>query len=99
MQAAERHSEIGNLHQPVLLAETLHYLNADAPMDAPRLFIDCTLGLGGHSERILEISPLHHVLAFDRDAEAIDLARTRLARSGRLWPSSHFAASVASSAA
>jgi 16S rRNA (cytosine1402-N4)-methyltransferase len=83
VQAEERQSEISRLHQPVLLAETLHYLNADAAtVTEPRLFIDCTLGLGGHTERILELSPLHHVLAFDRDAEALDLARSRLARFG-----------------
>ena len=90
MRVEEGQSEIGNLHQPVLLAETLHYLNADdSAANTPRLFIDCTLGLGGHTERILELSPLHHVLAFDRDAEAIDLARTRLARFGERFTAVH----------
>ncbi len=81
--ADERQYEISQMHLPVLLAETLHYLNADNhAVSAPRLFIDCTLGLGGHSERLLEVSPHHHVIAFDRDAEAIAIARERLARFG-----------------
>jgi 16S rRNA (cytosine1402-N4)-methyltransferase len=83
VQTDERWSEIDKLHRPVLLAETLHYLNADDPdRTTPRLFIDCTLGLGGHTERILELSPQHRVIAFDRDAEAIALARERLVRFG-----------------
>lgn len=90
MQTEERRHEIGTLHRPVLLAETLRYLNADTSAGAgPRLFIDCTLGLGGHTERILEISPEHHVIAFDRDAEAIELARARLARFGERFTPVH----------
>ena len=78
------------MHAPVLLTEAMHYLNADHPeISAPRLFIDCTLGLGGHSERLLELSPLHHVIAFDRDAEAIAIARERLARFGKRFVPVH----------
>ncbi|MBI1766606.1 MAG: 16S rRNA (cytosine(1402)-N(4))-methyltransferase RsmH [Acidobacteria bacterium] len=78
------------MHLPVLLAETLRYLKADNPdISVPRLFVDCTLGLGGHSERLLEVSPQHHVIAFDRDAEAIAIARERLARFGERFVPVH----------
>lgn len=78
------------MHVPVLLAETMHYLKADHPdISTPRLFIDCTLGMGGHSERLLEMSPVHHVIAFDRDAEAIAIARERLARFGKRFVPFH----------
>jgi 16S rRNA (cytosine1402-N4)-methyltransferase len=40
------------------------------------------LGLGGHSEAILEASADSQLLAMDRDPEALDLARSRLARFG-----------------
>ncbi len=65
-------------HLPVLPDEVL------AQLDASRggLFVDATLGLGGHSELILRASPENRVIGFDRDAEAIELARQRLAGFG-----------------
>lgn len=64
-----------NLHQPVMLAESLEALN----VTASGLFIDATLGMGGHSEGILQASPNARVIGLDRDAEAIALAKQRLA--------------------
>jgi len=46
------------------------------------LFVDATLGLGGHTELMLQASPQNRVIGFDRDAEAIELARERLADFG-----------------
>ncbi len=69
---------IGAPHRPVLLSETLFYL---AP-ERGGLFVDCTVGLGGHSEAILEASPDTRVLGIDLDAEALEFARQRLARFG-----------------
>jgi 16S rRNA (cytosine1402-N4)-methyltransferase len=46
------------------------------------LFVDATLGLGGHSEALLEASPAARVLGIDRDPEALRLASKRLARFG-----------------
>jgi 16S rRNA (cytosine1402-N4)-methyltransferase len=46
------------------------------------LFIDCTLGLGGHAEAILAASPESRVIGLDRDEEALALARQRLAGFG-----------------
>jgi 16S rRNA (cytosine1402-N4)-methyltransferase len=80
--ADEGQYEISKLHLPVMSAEALAYLGADRHAAGERIFVDCTLGLGGHTELLLEASPQHHVIAIDRDAEAIELARKRLKRFG-----------------
>src|SRR5260370_34488056 len=64
-------------HRPVLLRETIELL---APERG--LFVDCTVGLGGHSEAILQASRDATVLGIDRDDEALGLARERLAQYG-----------------
>lgn len=48
--------------------------------DVPRLVVDGTLGLGGHSERLLEAGD--RVIGIDRDPRALARARERLARFG-----------------
>src|ERR1700674_516199 len=68
----------GAPHRPVLLRETIQLL---AP-DRGGLFIDCTVGLGGHSQAILESSSETRVIGLDRDSEALRFASQRLARFG-----------------
>jgi len=47
-------------------------------------FIDCTTGLGGHSEAIAErIGPEGRLLCIDQDGDALEFARTRLTPFGR----------------
>jgi len=53
------------------------------------LFIDGTLGLGGHSEAILEASETASVIGIDRDLEAIEFAAERLARFGSRFQAVH----------
>lgn len=67
-----------NLHSPVLLAETIKMLN---PQDG-EVFVDATLGLGGHTEAILSASSKTKVIAVDQDREAIKLAKKRLEKFG-----------------
>jgi len=43
------------------------------------VFVDCTLGLGGHAAAVLAAGATH-VIGIDRDAEALAVARERLAR-------------------
>ena len=70
-------------HRPVLLAEAVQYL---AP-ERGGLFVDATLGLGGHSEALLEANPQARVIGIDRDREALQFAEQRLARfEGRFRP-------------
>jgi 16S rRNA (cytosine1402-N4)-methyltransferase len=69
----------------VLLTEVVALL---AP-ERGGLFIDATLGLGGHSEALLEASPGVRVLGLDRDREALRLAAERLARFGTRFRAAH----------
>ncbi len=61
------------LHQPVMTAEVLRHLEPSRG----GLFVDCTLGLGGHTRALLEAGATE-VIGFDRDAGAIALARASL---------------------
>ncbi len=67
------------MHIPVLLDETMHWLR-------PRpggVYVDATLGGGGHAEAILErILPGGRLIGIDRDDAAIDAAARRLQRFG-----------------
>lgn len=63
------------IHQPVMPDECLRLLKA---ADGG-LFVDATLGLGGHSEKILEASENSTVVGIDQDQNALDLASSRLA--------------------
>jgi 16S rRNA (cytosine1402-N4)-methyltransferase len=69
----------------VLLQETIEAL---APARGG-LFVDATLGLGGHSEAILEASTETRVIGLDRDREALRLATERLARFGARFRAVH----------
>jgi 16S rRNA (cytosine1402-N4)-methyltransferase len=62
------------LHQPVMLGEVVEWLR---PAEGG-IFIDCTVGLGGHAEALLSASAGTRLIGFDRDAEALALTRTRL---------------------
>ncbi|BCL60003.1 ribosomal RNA small subunit methyltransferase H [Desulfomarina profundi] len=64
------------IHTSVLLAETMEYLQ---PVSGG-VYMDGTLGLGGHSEAILEKSaPDGRVIGFEWDESAIEKAERRLA--------------------
>ncbi|MFP4661164.1 MAG: 16S rRNA (cytosine(1402)-N(4))-methyltransferase RsmH [Halanaerobiales bacterium] len=62
-------------HKPVLLQETIDYLN----IKKDGIYIDGTLGRGGHTEAILEkLQNSGRVIAIDRDIAAIEQVRERL---------------------
>jgi len=60
-------------HVPVLPVETLSYLRPERG----GLFVDCTVGLGGHARLLLEAGAAR-LLGFDRDPEALARARETL---------------------
>src|SRR5206468_5923788 len=62
-------------HQPVLLREALEFLNCMPG----RVYVDATLGLGGHASGILDlIEPDGLLIAVDRDKESLQRAVARL---------------------
>jgi len=65
-------------HTPVLLAEVLSALE----IVPAGVYIDCTVGEGGHTEAILNADPGCRVLGLDRDVSALATARIRLAPFG-----------------
>ncbi len=75
----------GFVHRPVLVFEVMSFLKADGG----GLFADCTLGLGGHSEKILLSSENSRVIAIDCDAEAVRVARERLEEFGERFRAFH----------
>jgi 16S rRNA (cytosine1402-N4)-methyltransferase len=72
-------------HDPVLLEEVLHWLRPHQG----GVFVDCTVGLGGHSEAFLNSSPDASVIGLDADCEALAIARQRLARFGNRFRAVH----------
>ena len=60
-------------HIPVMTAEVLRQLRPERG----GVFVDCTVGLGGHSRALLE-SGATRVIGLDRDLDALDQARTAL---------------------
>lgn len=64
-------------HRAVMVDEVLEYLGPE-PGD---VIVDATLGSGGHTAAIVErVKPGGKVIGIDRDPDAIERARTRLAR-------------------
>jgi len=61
-------------HVPVMTAEALGFLRPERG----GLFVDCTVGLGGHTRALLEAGAAR-VIGFDRDEDALARARETLA--------------------
>jgi 16S rRNA (cytosine1402-N4)-methyltransferase len=63
------------VHEPVMVAEVLAAL---AP-ERGGLYVDCTVGLGGHAQALLEAGATR-LIGIDRDPEALAIARDTLSR-------------------
>ena len=62
-------------HVPVLLQDAIQFLN----VRAGSVIADCTLGLAGHAAEIARrLGPQGRLIGFDRDPEALELAKSRL---------------------
>jgi 16S rRNA (cytosine1402-N4)-methyltransferase len=62
-------------HQSVLVSEVL-FAFAETPL---RIFVDATLGAGGHAEAILKVHPeIDLFIGIDQDPEALEIAQKRL---------------------
>jgi 16S rRNA (cytosine1402-N4)-methyltransferase len=64
-------------HVPVLFEVALDFLS----VRPEGTYVDCTLGLAGHAEGIIRrLGPAGSLVGFDRDPEALGLAKARLDR-------------------
>lgn len=71
--------DISELHSPVMVSRCLELLAPSLDRDGAVL-VDCTLGLGGHTEAFLSAFPKLRVVGLDRDPNALKLAGERLAQ-------------------
>jgi 16S rRNA (cytosine1402-N4)-methyltransferase len=62
------------VHEPVMAAEVVAHLEPARG----GVFVDCTVGLGGHARTLLD-GGASRLIGFDRDASALSLARSALA--------------------
>jgi len=62
-------------HKPVLLEEALRFMGAMRP----GVYIDCTLGLGGHALEILKRNARAKIVGFDLDETSLEEAAKTLA--------------------
>lgn len=75
-------------HLPVLLDRVVALL-APALDHEGAVLVDATLGLGGHSEAVLQRCELARVVGIDRDPAALELAGRRLAAYGDRFTAVH----------
>ncbi len=64
-------------HEPVMAEMTTSWLYT-----GPGIYVDATLGNGGHAERLLLVHGDNRVVGVDRDPEALERARQRLSSYG-----------------
>ena len=85
-------------HVPVMLEECVEALapaaeggsgDGTAGGAGPAVFVDATLGLGGHSEALLTRLPSIRLIGLDRDPQALEHSRARLARFGDRFEAVH----------
>jgi 16S rRNA (cytosine1402-N4)-methyltransferase len=67
-------------HVPVLLDRVVALVAPalERPDRDTTVFVDATLGLGGHSEAVLRACPKAHLVGVDRDVHALERAEQRL---------------------
>jgi 16S rRNA (cytosine1402-N4)-methyltransferase len=64
-------------HEPVMVAEVLEHLEPSRG----GVFVDCTVGLGGHARALLQ-GGASRLIGLDRDPAAVDAARNALSEFG-----------------
>ena len=66
------------LHKSVLLNESIQGLN----IKNNGIYVDATLGYGGHSSNILKLIPNGFLYAFDQDSYAVNYSKEKLSKVG-----------------
>jgi 16S rRNA (cytosine1402-N4)-methyltransferase len=73
-QAGQGKQELGAPHTPVMLEEVLEWLR----IKPDGVYVDATLGAGGHSAAIAALLSTGRLISLDRDAQALQIAQERL---------------------
>ncbi len=68
-------------HVPVLLDTCVELLAPALAVDGA-VHVDATLGMAGHAIAVLDAAPGARLVGIDRDPQALELARERIARAG-----------------
>ncbi len=76
-------------HVPVMLDQVVAQFADVVARDSDAVLVDCTLGLGGHSEAMLTEFRSATVIGIDRDQEALQRSITRLAGFGDRFCGAH----------
>jgi 16S rRNA (cytosine1402-N4)-methyltransferase len=76
-------------HISVMLDRCIELLSPTVLLNEKPVIVDCTLGLGGHTEALLEKFPTLTIIGIDRDQIALERASARLARFGDRFKSAH----------
>ncbi len=72
-------SALGFYHEPVLLNEVTEYLLENRDKTESKVYVDCTLGGGGYTKKILESTHQDtKVIAIDRDIHALEYCKKTL---------------------
>jgi 16S rRNA (cytosine1402-N4)-methyltransferase len=77
-ETGEENDALPFVHETVMRAEVVSALAPE--VDGPLVYVDATVGGGGHSEGLLEAYDAVRVVAIDRDDAALEAARIRLER-------------------
>ena len=76
-------------HVSVMLDRCIELLSPTVLLNENPVIVDCTLGLGGHTEALLQKFPTLTVIGIDRDQIALERASARLAHFGTRFKSAH----------
>lgn len=76
-------------HISVMLERCIELLTPTVLLNERPVIVDCTLGLGGHTEALLEKFPTLTVIGIDRDPIALERASLRLAKFGSRFLPAH----------
>ena len=72
--SAEGSAGPGNFHKPVLLVETINWIEPSEE----GFYLDGTVGGGGHSKLLLDSCKSCRIIAVDQDPQALEVAKTVL---------------------
>lgn len=78
IEESPKRDDVDEFHVPVMPQEVFDYLR----LPVGGCFVDCTVGLGGHSARAAEfLGPQGRIIAIDRDEQSLAVAQRNLASS------------------